>query len=87
MNESGDEQPGCGLDIGGSCSHSRAHELFAESIISHGFVAQSCATLAQARNQACFGERSTILGGEPGNISTRGIFHLRTNRNSPFARG
>jgi hypothetical protein len=70
----------------GSCSHSRAHALFAESIISNRFVAQRCATLTQALNQACFGE-TAIMGGEPGNISTRGIFHLRTNRNSPFARG
>lgn len=83
----GDDQPGCPIDMVGSCSHSRAHALFAESIISPRFVATRCDTLQQAVNQACSGARDVAMGGEPGNIGLRGIFHLRTNRNSPFARG
>ena len=83
----GDNQPGCGLDVSGSCSHSRAHELFAETIISSGFVAVRCNTLADATNSRCTGAREASMGGEPGNNGLRGIFHLRTNGQSPFAMG
>lgn len=83
----GDGQPGCGIDLTGSCSHSRSHALFAESIISRDFVAVRCSSLSDARNERCTGERGVLMGGEPGNIGLRGIFHLRTNRQSPFALG
>lgn len=83
----GDNQPGCGIDASGSCSHSRAHALFAETIISNRFVSQRCATLQQATSQTCTGARDVSMGGEPGNIGLRGILHLRTNGNSPFAQG
>jgi pancreatic triacylglycerol lipase len=83
----GDRQPGCGVDATGSCSHSRAHALFAESIISNRFVSTRCNSFNEATNQNCNGDRNTSMGGEPGNIGLRGIFHLRTNGNSPFAMG
>lgn len=80
----GDNQPSCGS---GGCSHSRAHALFAETIISSRFVSTRCDTLQQALNQACTGARGVTMGGEPGNVGLRGLFHLRTNGNSPFAMG
>lgn len=80
----GDNQPGC---LAGSCSHSRAHALFAETIISNRFVSTQCTTLQQALNQACTGARGATMGGEPGHVGRTGIFHLRTNGNSPFAMG
>jgi hypothetical protein len=83
----GNRQPGCGVDATGSCSHSRAHALFAETIISNRFVGVRCNDWNEARNQACTGAREASMGGEPGNIGLRGIFHLRTNGNSPFALG
>lgn len=83
----GDNQPGCGIDMTGSCSHSRAHALFAETIISSDFVAVRCNTFDDARNQRCTGAREASMGGEPGNIGLRGIFHLRTNGQTPFAMG
>lgn len=86
-HKKGDNQPGCPIDAAGSCSHSRAHELFAESITSNRFLSQNCATLSQALNQNCLGARNTPMGGEPGNIGLRGLFSLSTNRNSPFAQG
>jgi hypothetical protein len=85
--KTGDNQPGCGIDATGSCSHSRAHALFAETIISNRFVAQRCNTLQQATSQTCTGARDVSMRGEPGNVGTRGIFHLRTNGFSPFAMG
>lgn len=85
----GSSQPGCGIDVTGSCSHSRAHALFAESIVSARFVAVSCNSFDDARNNRCTGSRGPSMGGEPGNGANnlRGIFHLRTNGASPFAMG
>lgn len=83
----GDNQPGCGLDLTGACSHSRAHALFADTIINNGFISVSCNSFNDARNQRCTGERGPSMGGEPGNAGLRGIFHLRTSSASPFALG
>ncbi|KAG5683258.1 hypothetical protein PVAND_012550 [Polypedilum vanderplanki] len=83
----GDNQPGCGLDLTGSCSHSRAHALFADSILNDGFVAVRCESFNDARTQRCTGQREASMGGEPGNTGLRGIFHLRTSNASPFALG
>lgn len=34
----GKSQPGCGLDLAGSCAHSRAYSYYAESLNSEKFV-------------------------------------------------
>lgn len=83
-------QPGCSIiDSYGSigCSHSRAYELFAESIISAKFLSQRCENLNQARKQTCSGAKDVSMGKEPGNIGLRGIFYLKTNKKAPFALG
>lgn len=80
-------QPGCGLDVAGSCAHSRAHEFFAETIISERFVARRCDSYQEISRRNCNGSGTALMGGEPGNIGLRGIFFVETNGNSPFARG
>lgn len=83
----GGTQPGCGIDISGSCSHSRAHEFFAETITSDRFVAQRCNSYQEIVDRSCTGQGTAIMGGEPGNVGTRGIFFLQTNGSPPFAMG
>jgi pancreatic triacylglycerol lipase len=82
----GSRQPGCGVDLSGSCSHSRAHEFFAESITSNGFVGRRCNNYQEIVNQSCNGAGTAVMGGE-GNTGSNGVFFLETNSNSPFARG
>lgn len=87
MNLNYFSQPGCGADASGQCAHSRAHGLFAESIISNRFVARRCLNYQQIVSQTCTGTGTAIMGGEPGNNGLSGVFFLETNGNSPFARG
>lgn len=89
-------QPGC-LNIifssssssssGTSNSHSRAWEYFAESIESNDFVAQKCLNYEDVKQGICRGEGTAIMGGEPGNMNLDGLFYLKTNRTSPYAKG
>lgn len=81
----GVNQPGCTT---GSCSHSRAHALFAESITSNRFVGRRCANFAQITSRNCpTGQGANgIMGGNAVKTLT-GVFFLETNGASPFARG
>lgn len=45
-------QPGCSLS---TCSHSRAHQLFASSVRTNHFVGRRCNNLQEARNVQCSG--------------------------------
>lgn len=82
----GNNQPGC---ANSSCSHTRAVSLFIESIVDNRFRARRCATENDAANGNCNLDPSAFMGGEPSNHANqlRGIFHLTTNSNSPFAQG
>jgi pancreatic triacylglycerol lipase len=52
-------QPGCGIDLAGTCSHGRAFQFFAESVNSARFVARRCASFDQIAGGSC-----TASGGE-----------------------
>lgn len=77
-------QPGC---IRSFCSHDRAPLFFIESLNSNAFYARRCESVSDI-GRGCSGQLVT-MGGEPSNAKkkVRGIFHLRTNRFSPFAQG
>lgn len=85
----GKSQPGCGIDLTGSCAHSRAPEFFAESITSTiGFVSQRCTSFAEVDKGTCTPYGGTAkMGGEPPNSGLTGYFYASTNSASPFARG
>ncbi|XP_055627681.1 pancreatic triacylglycerol lipase-like [Toxorhynchites rutilus septentrionalis] len=85
----GKSQPGCGIDLIGTCAHSRSYEYFAESLITRvGFVAIGCETVDDAIAGRCNGH-GAIMGGEPSNrgFDVYGIFRFNTNSASPFAQG
>lgn len=85
----GSSQPGCGVDVSGSCAHSRAPEFFAESITTtRNFWARQCGSLAEAISETCMPVGvDRKMGGEPIDTLARGIYWLTTNRASPFAAG
>ncbi|XP_055599514.1 inactive pancreatic lipase-related protein 1-like [Uranotaenia lowii] len=87
----GRSQPGCGIDLSGSCAHSRAHQLYAESISTTiGFRSTRCASLDEINGGACTPSGpDALMGGEPSNrgLGVEGVFRLTTNANEPRAQG
>lgn len=85
----GSSQPGCGLDLIGTCAHGRSHDFFSESITSpDGFHAYECGSFDEIKNNKCqqLDGRAT-MGGDPVNHGLRGVFHLTTGSSAPFALG
>jgi len=79
----GHHQPGC--DIPGHCDHIRAGALFTESINSKmGFWARRCDTFEHFQEGMCHNNDAEIMG-DLTPSSSRGVFHLTTNAESPFA--
>jgi pancreatic triacylglycerol lipase len=85
----GRSQPGCGLDLTGSCAHGRAPIYFAESINSSGFKAQRCASPEEIKKNKCTTEdpdERIVMTPEPAHIGLSGFFYVTTNSDSPFAK-
>ncbi|KAL5280255.1 hypothetical protein ACFFRR_004303 [Megaselia abdita] len=83
----GKSQPGCGLDLSGSCAHSRAYEYFAESIRDNNFVSSSCTGYQNAMKNKC-----TVQLGSHGNmgygyVNSSGCYYTPVNKKSPFGKG
>lgn len=84
----GRSQPGCGIDLTGSCAHGRAPIYFAESINSFGFVAQRCGKSSDIDRGSCkVQDEKVIMRPEPPNVGLTGSFYLSTNKNWPYAKG
>lgn len=83
----GKSQTGCGLDLGGVCSHIRAVEFLVESINSFvGFVGQKCESYSSVSSTGCeFENVFKVLGEE--DDSEEGVFWFKTNDEPPFALG
>lgn len=83
----GQSQPGCGLDLLGSCAHHRVVQVFKESINSV-FTAQECSSINDIDNFYCTPTgRYAQLGGPYGNVGLNGVYYLTTNDDAPFSRG
>lgn len=82
----GKSQPGCGLDLVGSCAHSRSYEYFAESIRENRFISSSCKDYKAAMKNNC-----EVLGSQEnmgcGYLNSRGCYHTPVNKKSPFGKG
>ncbi|XP_018568072.1 endothelial lipase [Anoplophora glabripennis] len=85
----GSSQPGCGLDIVGSCAHSRAYLFYTESILANTnrFVSTRCSSQRDYTRGNCNGNARSVLGGYTVDKRANGDFYLVTNNQSPFARG
>lgn len=85
----GRSQPGCGLDMSGSCAHSRAIELYAESINTDlGFYSLNCASYDEIRRGRCNSVGEIIrMGGNVPRFDADGVYYLETNNRPPYARG
>lgn len=87
----GRAQPGCILDVTGSCAHGRALMYFAESINSNeGFWGEKCESRDDITAEGCLNSLGTFrkMGDEPVNPSDDGsVYYFKTNKKEPFALG
>ncbi|XP_023023483.2 inactive pancreatic lipase-related protein 1 [Leptinotarsa decemlineata] len=83
----GEFQPGCPLDITGSCSHTRSYELYAESIVNGGFSAERCNSQWDYDTGNCEDNMQSQMGGYSPDEGVSGKYYLKTNDKSPFSLG
>lgn len=56
----GRSQPGCGVDLTGSCAHSRSYAYYAESLKSDRFLAKNCDSYNDFTNGICRNKKSSM---------------------------
>jgi len=83
----GKSQAGCGLDLAGTCAHSRAYIYYGESLTSNNFRSRLCGSWAIFQNNQCANNAVSNLGSFPVQISSTGSYYLSTNSKAPFAQG
>ncbi|XP_069676822.1 pancreatic lipase-related protein 2-like [Periplaneta americana] len=70
------KQPGCGSDLFGTCSHSKAVEYFIHSIkTDEAFRGLECRNLKEAQSGTCSGSSTAVMG-EPLNFGALGLYHV-----------
>ncbi|XP_014275626.1 pancreatic lipase-related protein 2 [Halyomorpha halys] len=78
-------QPGCGIDIKGSCSHQRAYRYYAESIRNPlAFVSTPCLEWSLFKAKECDGTFIKVTMGEFTPNWAIGSYYLYTNKKPPF---
>ncbi|KAI4468890.1 lipase [Holotrichia oblita] len=83
----GSSQPGCGLDLVGTCAHGRSYYYYSESVISAGFTSYSCDSISSYNNGNCNGNVRSPLGQLYVDTSAAGDYYLNTNSASPYSQG
>ncbi|XP_057658586.1 pancreatic lipase-related protein 2-like [Diorhabda carinulata] len=81
----GSSQPGCGWDLIGTCAHSRAYALYAESLGSEGFISRRCKSFDEYKKGRCENTQKSVMGGFELDYKANGTYYLRTNGHSPYA--
>ncbi|CAH0561779.1 unnamed protein product [Brassicogethes aeneus] len=85
----GSAQPGCFLDLAGSCSHGRSFEFYAESILDNKFVSVECKDEFYFKVNKCNNNLRSLMGGYMDQIDkeANGTFYLNTNDEEPWGLG
>lgn len=83
----GKSQPGCGIDLTGSCAHSRSYIYYSESLRKNDFPTMKCSTYTAAVGNQCGSTYSTVRMGSPANYGTSGYFYVPVNSASPYGKG
>ncbi|XP_023026087.2 inactive pancreatic lipase-related protein 1 [Leptinotarsa decemlineata] len=83
----GRTQPGCGVDLTGSCSHGRSYEYYAESLSNNRFEARECGSIKDYTSGKCNNAKRSFMCPFIRDTSAHGKFFLETNSKSPFAKG
>ncbi|EDW67439.1 phospholipase A1 VesT1.02 [Drosophila virilis] len=84
----GKSQPGCGLDITGSCAHTRAVSYYVESLRMNNFPTVKCPSYQEAHKNDCGSTYSTVrMGAIENEYIAVGDFYVPVNKESPYGLG
>ncbi|KAM8704986.1 hypothetical protein ACLKA7_009446 [Drosophila subpalustris] len=84
----GKSQPGCGIDLTGGCSHTRAVTYYVESLRMNNFPSMRCASYEYAINKDCGSTYSSVrMGSLQNEFIAVGEFYVPVNKESPFGLG
>ncbi|KAH8395885.1 hypothetical protein KR215_009336, partial [Drosophila sulfurigaster] len=84
----GKSQPGCGLDLTGSCSHTRAVSYYVEALTIDNYLSISCPSYEYANKKDCGSTYSSIrMGSAQNDFIAVGEFYVPVNKESPFGYG
>ncbi|XP_043653383.1 location of vulva defective 1 [Drosophila teissieri] len=84
----GKSQPGCGIDITGSCSHTKAVLYYVEALLWNNFPSKKCETYKDANKNTCADTYSSVLmGANINSFVAEGIFYVPVNKDSPYGFG
>jgi len=84
----GRSQPGCGIDLAGTCAHERANPFFAESVSNpNAFWGTRCSGHAAILASNCPSVGASTPMGGPTLTHASGVFFMPTNAGSPFGQG
>ncbi|XP_034243514.1 pancreatic triacylglycerol lipase-like [Thrips palmi] len=77
----GSHQPGCGLDVGGTCSHGMSHKYFAKTVTTgQTYQAVYCKTDLNAMDGKCTDQADACMGDKV-SFKEPGSFYLFTDDN------
>lgn len=83
----GKSQPGCGLDLSGSCAHSRSFIYYGEAIREDYFLSLKCDDWRTAVKKACEEHAGVAKLGNPMNFKyASGSFLTPVNKKSPYGK-
>ncbi|XP_068155629.1 uncharacterized protein [Drosophila tropicalis] len=84
----GKSQPGCGLDITGSCSHTRAVTYYVECLRKDNYATVKCPEYTDANKKNCGSTYSSVRMGSLSNeVSAEGPYYVPVNSVSPYGMG
>ncbi|XP_017470528.1 PREDICTED: phospholipase A1-like [Rhagoletis zephyria] len=84
----GKSQPGCGLDVSGSCAHGRSWLYYAEAVSNNDFPSVKCENYKNAIKNSCGSTYSSIRMAAPNNIASAfDHFYVPVNKKIPYGIG
>ncbi|XP_017470529.1 PREDICTED: phospholipase A1-like, partial [Rhagoletis zephyria] len=84
----GKSQPGCRLDIVGSCAHGRSWMYYAEAVANNNFASVKCEDYEAAVAKSCGSTYSSVRMAAPSNfVNAFGEFYVPVNNQSPYGKG
>lgn len=84
----GRTQPGCELDLTGTCAHLRVYSFFAESLNNNRYLATQCSSYNDIEAYRCTPILTRVkMGGEPLNRNARGVFYVPVGFLPPYGQG
>uniref|UniRef100_A0A0K8UNL2 Putative phospholipase A1 magnifin n=1 Tax=Bactrocera latifrons TaxID=174628 RepID=A0A0K8UNL2_BACLA len=83
----GKNQPGCELDLTGSCSHLRAIPYYAEAITENNFPSMKCMDYEDAVDKSCGNIYSAVRMGAKSNFGISGTYYVPVKSSPPYGYG